>query len=96
MVLSSLGQEPGMLYGYVGGPIVGLPAIGASVVAENVETGHTSNSLISIDGKYYLDLVPGMYDIIVAFPDGTSQKYDDVMIERGTASEMNIVYKLSE
>lgn len=96
MVLSSLGQEPGMLYGYVGGPIVGLPAIGASVVAENVETGHTSNSLISIDGKYYLDLVPGMYDIIVAFPDGTSQTYDDVMIERGTASEMNIVYKLSE
>ena len=95
-VLSSLGQEPGMLYGYVGGPIVGLPAIGASVVAENVETGHTSNSLISIDGKYYLDLVPGMYDIIVAFPDGTSQTYDDVMIERGTASEMNIVYKLSE
>jgi hypothetical protein len=40
-IVSSLGQEPGMLYGYVGGPIVGLPAIGASVVAENVETGHT-------------------------------------------------------
>ena len=92
-VISSLGQEPGMLYGYVGGPIVGLPAIGASVVAENVETGHTSNSLISVDGKYYLDLVPGMYDIIVAFPDGTSQVYDDVMIKRGTASEMNIVYQ---
>lgn len=92
-VSSSLGREPGMLYGYVGGPIVGLPAIGASVVAENVETGHNSNSLISIDGKYYLDLVPGMYDIIVAFPDGTSQTYDDVMIERGTASEMNIVYQ---
>jgi hypothetical protein len=91
-VISSLGQEPGMLYGYVGGPIVGLPAIGASVVAQNVETGHTSNSLISVDGKYYLDLVPGVYDIIVAFPDGTSQVYDDVMIKRGTASEMNIMY----
>jgi hypothetical protein len=91
-VISSLGQEPGMLYGFVGGPIMGLPAIGASVVAENVETGHTSNSVISIDGKYYLDLVPGRYNIIVAFPDGTSQIYDDVVIKRGTASEMNIMY----
>jgi hypothetical protein len=92
IAVSSLGQEPGMLYGYVGGPIVGLPAIGASVVAENVETGHTSNSLISVDGKYYLDLVPGVYDIIVAFPDGINQVYDNVMIKRGTASEMNIMY----
>jgi hypothetical protein len=91
--IPSLRQEPGMLYGYVAGPIVGLPAIGASVVAENVETGHASNSLISIDGKYYLDLVPGEYDVIVAFPDGTSQTYDDVVIKRGTASEMNIVYQ---
>ena len=82
-----------MLYGYVRGPIVGMPAIGASVIAENVETGHTSNSVISIDGKYYLDLVPGKYNVIVAFPDGTSQTYDDVMIKRGTASEMNIVYQ---
>jgi hypothetical protein len=92
-VISSLGQEPGMLYGYVEGPIMGLPAIGTSVVAENVETGHTSNVLISIDGKYYLDLVPGEYNIVVAFPDGTSQTYDDVMIQRGTASEMNIMYQ---
>jgi hypothetical protein len=92
-VLSSLGQEPGMLYGYVGGPIVGLPAIGVSVVAENVKTGHTSNSLISIDGKYYLDLVPGKYNVIVAFPDGTSQTHDDVVIKRGTAAEMNIMYQ---
>jgi hypothetical protein len=94
MLTSPLGQEPGMLYGYVGGPIVGLPAIGASVVAENVETGHTSNSVISIDGKYYLDLVSGKYNIIVAFPDGTSQTYDDVEIKRGTASEMNVLYQI--
>jgi carboxypeptidase family protein len=91
-VISPIGHEPGMLYGHVGGPIGGLPAVGASIVAKNVETGHTSNSVISIDGKYYLDLVPGMYNVIVAFPDGTSQTYDDVPIERGTASEMNIIY----
>lgn len=90
--ISSLGQEPGKLYGYVGGPVMGLPAIGASIVAANIETGYTTNSLISIDGKYYLDLLPGKYSLVVAFPDGTSQAYDDVVIKRGTASEMNIEY----
>lgn len=91
-VLSSLGQEPGMLYGYVGGPFLGLPAIGASVVAANQETGHTANSVISIDGKYYLDLAPGKYNLVVAFPDGTSHMHNDMEIKRGTASKMNIMY----
>ena len=81
-----------MLYGYLRGAIVGLPAIGASVVADNVESGHTSNSVISTDGKYYLDLVPGKHNIIVAFPDGASQTHDDVVTKRGTAAEMNIMY----
>lgn len=71
---------------------MGLPAIGASIVASNQESGYTSNSVISIDGKYYLDLFPGKYNLLVAFPDGTSQTYDDVMIKRGIASEMNIMY----
>ena len=46
---------------------MGLPAIGASVVAANIETGYTTNSLISIDGKYHLDLDPGKYSLVVAF-----------------------------
>ena len=70
-----------------------MPAIGASVIAANQEIGYTANSVISIDGRYYLDLVPGNYNIIVAFPDGTSQSYNDVAIKRGTASEMNLMYK---
>jgi hypothetical protein len=71
---------------------IGLPAIGASVIAANQETGFTSNSVISIDGKYYLDLMPRKYNIVVAFPDGTSQTYNNIIVERGTASEMNIKY----
>lgn len=90
--ISYLEQEPGMLYGYVGGPNMGLPAIGASVIASNSETGYTSNSVISVDGKYFLDLLPGKYNLLIAFPDGTSQTHDDVVIKRGTASEMNIMY----
>jgi Carboxypeptidase regulatory-like domain len=89
---SSLGQEPGKLYGFVGGSIMDLPAIGASVIAAYQETGYTSYSVSSIDGKYYPDLMPGKYKIVVAFPDGTSQTYSNVIVERRTASEMNIKY----
>ena len=38
---------PGALHGYVAGP-TGLPAIGASVIAANQETGYTENAIISI------------------------------------------------
>jgi len=62
-----------------------VPAIGALIIAANQETGYTSNSVISIDGKYYLDLMPGeyKYNIVVAFPDGTSQTYVNITVERG-------------
>jgi hypothetical protein len=73
-------------------PSKGFPTIGASVIAANQETGHTVNSIISIDGKYYLDLAPGKYNIIIAFPDGISQAYYDFIIERRTASEMDFKY----
>jgi hypothetical protein len=32
------------------------------------------------------------YNVVVAFPDGTSQTYNNIVVERGTASEMNIKY----
>jgi hypothetical protein len=57
------------------------------------ETGYTSNAVISIDGKYYLDLMPVKYNIVVAFPNGTSQTYNYIIVERGTASETNIKYE---
>jgi hypothetical protein len=57
------------------------------------ETGYTSNAIISIDGKYYLDLMPVKYNIVVAFPNGTSQTYNYIIIEVGTASEKNIKYE---
>jgi hypothetical protein len=57
------------------------------------ETGYTSSAVISIDGKYYLDLMPVKYNIVVAFPNGTSQTYNYIIVERGTASETNIKYE---
>jgi hypothetical protein len=44
---------------------------------------NTSNSVISIGGKY---------NMVVAFPNGTSQTYNNIIVERGRASEMNIKY----
>jgi len=41
----------GDIYGHVSGPS-GLPAIGATVLAAEQQTGHTVNSIISIDGNY--------------------------------------------
>jgi hypothetical protein len=45
----------GAVYGHVSGP-AGLPAIGTIVVAAEQQTGHTVNSIISIDGNYYVQL----------------------------------------
>ena len=45
----------GDIHGYVGGP-GGLPAIGATVVAAEQQTGYTVNSIVSIDGKYFFHL----------------------------------------
>jgi hypothetical protein len=64
---------PAALHGYVGGP-TGLPAIGASIIAANQETGYTENAIISVNGQYFLNNLPqGEYIVMVAYPDGTNK-----------------------
>jgi hypothetical protein len=89
---SIVGNEPGMLYGYVGG-LSGLPAIGASVVAEDQETGETTSAFVSLTGQYFINLAPGTYEIIVSFPNGETQIIDSLEITRGTAHQLNINYE---
>jgi Carboxypeptidase regulatory-like domain len=88
---SIIGNEPGMLYGYVGG-LSGLPAIGASVIAENQETGQTTSAFVSLFGQYFIDLPPGTYEVVVSFPNGVTQVIDSFEIARGTAHELNLSY----
>jgi Carboxypeptidase regulatory-like domain len=88
---SIIGNEPGMLYGYVGG-LSGLPAIGASVIAENQETGQTTSAFVSLFGQYFIDLPPGAYEVVVSFPNGVTQVIDSFEIARGTAHELNLSY----
>lgn len=86
------GVEPGVLHGFVAGP-GGLPAVGASVVAaEQSGSGHTESAFISIDGRYFLDLPPGTYIIMVAYPDGTDKVVNNFVVERGSNHELNFSY----
>jgi hypothetical protein len=86
------GTEPGVLHGYVNGPI-GLPAVGATVMAVQQGDDFYASSFVSVNGQYYIDLPPGEYIVYVAFPDGTSKvAASELQIERGTAHELEISY----
>lgn len=89
---SSSNSPAGALHGYVGGP-TGLPAIGASVIAANQETGFTENAIISLDGQYFLgNLPPGEYIVMVAYPDGTNKVVNAYQVESGSNHELSFSY----
>ena len=88
---SALRPLSGDIHGYVGGP-GGLPAIGATVVAAEQQTGYTVNSIVSIDGKYSFSLPPGKYIVMVAYPDGTNKKVTNFQVEQGTAQNQDFKY----
>lgn len=88
---SLIGNEPGVIHGYVEG-LSGLPAIGASVIAENLESDQTRSAFVSLTGQYLINLPPGTYEITVSFPNGAIQVVDIYEITRGTAHELNFSY----
>jgi hypothetical protein len=88
---SVIGNEPGVLYGYVEG-LSGLPAIGASVIAQNLESGESTSAFVTLTGQYLINLPPGNYEITVSFPNGATQVIDSFEITRGTANELNFSY----
>jgi hypothetical protein len=89
---SSSNGPAGALHGYVGGP-TGLPAIGASVIAANQETGFTENAIISLNGQYFLgNLPPGEYIVMVAYPDGTNKVMNEYQVASGSNHELNFSY----
>ena len=89
---SIIGNEPGMLYGYVEG-LSGLPAIGSTVIATDQVTGQTTSAFVSLTGEYFINLPPSTYRAIVAFPNGETQVIDSFEIARGTAQELNFSYE---
>jgi Carboxypeptidase regulatory-like domain len=79
------------IYGHVSGP-AGLPAISATVVAAEQQTGHTVNSIISIDGNYYFQVPAGKYNVMVAFPDGTHKTVSNFEVQSGAAQTIDFTY----
>ena len=83
----------GAINGYVAGPL-GLPAVGATVVAtEQGGSAKSANAFISIDGKYvFSNLPPGKYIIMVAFPDGVNRVLNPVLVNPGSVQTINFKY----
>ena len=90
-VPSNPGTEPGLIHGFVAGP-TGLPALGATVLAVQQGTDFTASAFVSINGQYTLNLPPGEYILVVAFPDGTDKVLNGIEIARGSSVGLDIAY----
>jgi hypothetical protein len=80
-----------LIHGFVAGP-AGLPAIGATVLAVQQGTDFTQSAFVSINGQYTLNLPPGEYILVAAFPDGTDKVLNGIEIARGSSVELDIAY----
>jgi hypothetical protein len=100
----SMAQHPSMDFGTLEGKVIGptgLPAVGASVIAEKdlgvitsvvKEGGYTANSFVKIDGTYSFHVPSGVYKITVAFPDGTNQIIENYAIWPSSSSSFEFKY----
>lgn len=82
---------PGAVHGYVGGP-EGLPAIGASVVATEQNTGYHANAFVSVNGQYLMDLPVGQYVIVAAYPDGSNRAVNGFAVASGSEHRLDFAY----
>lgn len=100
----SIAQHPSIDFGTLEGKVIGptgLPAVGASVIAEKdlgvitsvvKEGGYTANSFAKIDGTYSFNVPSGVYKITVAFPDGTNQIIENYAIWPSSSSSFDFKY----
>ena len=86
-----IGTEQGGVQGYVAGP-TGLPAVGATVLAVQQGTDFTASAFVSVDGRYNLDLPPGNYIVVAAYPDGTDRVSDGLEVAGGVVQELDFNY----
>jgi hypothetical protein len=61
-------------------------------IAAEQQTGHTVNSIISIDDNYYLQVPAGKYNVIVAFPDGSHKTVNNFEVQSVSAQALDFRY----
>ncbi len=100
----SITRQPSFDLGTVKGKVMGpagLPAIGASVIAEKEggvitsvvkEGGYTVYSFATADGSYSFNVTSGVYRIIAAFPDCTNQIIENYAIWPSSSSSFDFKY----
>lgn len=100
----SITRQPSFDLGTVEGKVIGpagLPAIGASVIAEKEggvitsvvkDRGYTANSFVTVDGSYSFNVPSGVYKITAAFPDGTNQIIENYAIWPRSSSSFDFKY----
>lgn len=90
----------GTISGHVTGPL-GLPAIGSTIIVNKIQglpgtdqglPDYTTNSIISIDGKYVFSLPPGVYRFTVAFPDGLNHVGNNYAVWPGSIRSLDFKY----
>jgi hypothetical protein len=101
---TSTTRQPSFDLGTVEGKVIGptgLPAIGASVIAEKEgevitsvvkEGGHSANSFVTVDGSHGFNIPSGIYKITVALPDGTNQIIENYAIWPSSFSSFDFKY----
>jgi hypothetical protein len=93
-------SDLGTISGKVTGPL-GLPAMGSTIIVHKTSglpgtdqalPDYTTNSIISIDGKYVFSLPPGVYRFTVAFPDGINHVVSNYAVWPGSIRSLDFKY----
>lgn len=65
----------------------GEPLIGATVLIKGTATG----TVTDVHGRYYLDVPPGRYELIVSYTGYNSQEVDEVNVDPNTGTIMDVL-----
>lgn len=78
--------QKGKLAGKVTDKATGEDIIGATILIEGTTNGATTD----LDGKYFLQVAPGTYNVVVSYVSYKTKKYEGVVIKEGELTSINV------
>ncbi|TAF74691.1 MAG: TonB-dependent receptor [Bacteroidetes bacterium] len=78
--------QKGKLAGKVTDKATGEDIIGATILIEGTTIGATTD----LDGKYFLQVAPGTYNVVVSYVSYKTKKYEGVVIKEGELTSINV------